>query len=83
MPQAYNVLPSAVKQMSVFIASRTGAGRTLREAYGYEGGGKSLQGISMFPADIADAPKAKVPLTLSQRQDVDFEPCFAASEGGR
>lgn len=53
------------ESMPLVLASRTGAGASLRRTYGYPGGEIGLLEAGLIPAGILDARRARIVLTLA------------------
>lgn len=63
--------------MPVVLASRTGAGASLRRTYGYPGGEIGLLEAGLIPAGILDARKARIVLNLALSFGLDPAEVFA------
>jgi L-asparaginase len=57
--------------MPVVFVSRTGAGETLRETYGFPGSETDLIARGLIPGGWLDGPKARVLLTALLRDGAD------------
>jgi L-asparaginase len=66
-----------VETMPVVIASRTGAGASLRRTYGYPGGEIGLLEAGLVPAGLLDARKARIALALALSFGLDPAEVFA------
>lgn len=65
-------------RMPVVLASRTGAGATLEDTYGYPGAEIDLLARGLLPAGLLDARKARIALTLALACGVDPAEVLAA-----
>lgn len=70
-PAVADALESAAKRMPVVLASRTGAGNTLGDTYGFPGSEIDLQRRGLIRAGWLDGLKAKILLTLLLRRGVN------------
>ncbi|TKR57271.1 asparaginase [Allopusillimonas ginsengisoli] len=86
-PAVADALESAAKHMPVVLASRTGAGNTLGQTYGFPGSEIDLQRRGLIRAGWLDGLKAKVLLTLLLRHGVTghdaIEQAFQTWSGGK
>src|SRR3546814_6194562 len=86
-PAVADGLEAAAKKMPVILASRTGAGNTLGQTYGFPGSEIDLQRRGLIRAGWLDGLKAKVLLTLLLRHSVTdraaIEQAFQAWGGGK
>lgn len=86
-PAVADALESAAKHMPVVLASRTGAGNTLGQTYGFPGSEIDLQRRGLVRAGWLDGLKAKVLLTLLLRHGVSehdaVSQAFQAWGGGK
>ncbi|PRZ33562.1 L-asparaginase [Antricoccus suffuscus] len=61
---AVDAIARIAAQMPVVMASRTGAGRTLRRTYSYPGSEIALAGLGVLSAGVLDGRKARLALSL-------------------
>lgn len=59
------------RRIPVVLASRTGAGETFRQTYGYAGGEIDLLSRGLISANALDGPKARILLTLLLGEGAD------------
>ena len=69
-------------RIPVVLASRTGAGQTLRRTYGFPGGEIDLCERGLISADGWDGPKARILLTLLLAAGADHPGIAAAFDAG-
>lgn len=86
-PAVADALESAARHMPVVLASRTGAGNTLGQTYGFPGSEIDLQRRGLIRAGWLDGLKAKVLLTLLLRHGATghaaIEKAFQTWGGGK
>ena len=73
-----SLLGELADSIPVVLASRTGAGQTLRQTYGFDGGEIDLIRRGLIPAGWLDAPKARILLALLLAEGADRARIIAA-----
>lgn len=76
--RAVEAVEALAVRMPVVLASRTGAGATLEDTYGYPGAEIDLLSRGLLPAGLLDARKARIALTLALACGVDPAEVLAA-----